>query len=150
MRYKRIAVTLLAIVILISVAYLNIGGCNKDRTCHFFFTSISEQECSDDADARSCNEFEFNPEDGECLLHDCSRCNDDIDSTSEVLSTANTCAEQDVTNPDDCLEFTCSSGETCAAFCLVEQGETQCATEPTCICLPCECPTCGELDPFLP
>ncbi len=79
MRYKRMAVTLLAIFILISVAYLNIGSCNKQTTCHFLFGSSSEQECSDDADVRSCNEFEFNPEEGICELFGCNRCKDDVD-----------------------------------------------------------------------
>jgi len=74
MRHKRIAVMLLAIITLISVAYLNIGGCNNDRTCHFFFFGASEQECSDEADVRSCNEFEFNEDETKCELFGCNRC----------------------------------------------------------------------------
>ncbi len=77
MRYKRIAGILLVIVILISVAYLNIGGCHKHTTCDLFFTGASEQECSDEADVRSCNEFEFT--EGECSLFDCNRCSDVLD-----------------------------------------------------------------------
>jgi hypothetical protein len=74
MRYKRIAVMLLAIITLISVAYLNIGGCSNDTNCHFFFFGGSEQECSVEANVRSCNTFEFNEDDGKCELLGCNRC----------------------------------------------------------------------------
>lgn len=84
MTYKQIAVNPLIIVILMSVSYLNIGGCGGgDGGCDYDIFGTDEGDCEKFAVSRECNRFDYNPGfsflfPAQCSLYGCNVCPEEL------------------------------------------------------------------------